>query len=60
MSKIRTLVALLQRPRKAMPQLLELAGFSAVTAGCWQIAEPAGLIVGGLLAALVAYTLEPR
>lgn len=65
MSKIRalrarllTLASRLSGPRKAVPQMIELAGFAAISAGFWQIAEPAGLIVAGTLAAFVAYTLE--
>lgn len=54
------LVAVLARPRRPLPQLVEIAGFGAITAGCWEIREFVGLIVGGLLAALVASTLENK
>lgn len=59
MRKIK-LATVLTRPRKALPQLLETAGFVAVTAGCWEIREFVGLIVGGALAAAAAYTLETK
>jgi hypothetical protein len=43
-----------------MSTVLQLVGLGAVVAGAALIAPAAGLIVGGVLLALVGVALEPR
>lgn len=42
----------------AVTTLMELVGFVLITVGCWMVAEPLGLIVGGLLLVGVAYLFD--
>lgn len=36
------------KARGALTTLAELAGLAAISAGCWRIYEPAGLIAAGI------------
>jgi hypothetical protein len=46
--------------RRALTDLIDLAGFIAISAGCWHVWTPFGLIAAGISALLVGHDLEKR
>jgi hypothetical protein len=47
------LAAVRKRSRGFLTTLAELAGLASITAGCWQVYPPAGLIAAGIGLVLV-------
>ncbi len=47
-------------PRGTAAEIVQVAGFAAVSYGAWLIRHPAGVITAGVLAVLEAFSLERR
>ena len=47
-------------PRKNAAELIQIAGFGAVSYGVWLYSRGAGIITVGILAVLEAFSLERR